>query len=81
MDILYRFLTGPEFKNRIEAIVDNYNMLQQEIEKEKRAAQLRWAKQEKAINAVISNTYGLYGDLQGITGSELQIPMLEAGEE
>lgn len=80
MDILYRFLTGPEFKNRIEAIVDNYNLLQQEIEKEKRAAQLRWAKQEKAINSVISNTYGLYGDLQGITGSELQIPMLEEGE-
>ncbi|MDL2237996.1 DUF2130 domain-containing protein [Christensenellaceae bacterium OttesenSCG-928-K19] len=80
MEILYQFLTGVEFKNRIEAIVDNYNTLQQEIEKEKRAAQLRWARQEKAISAVIGNTYGLYGDLQGITGSELQIPMLESGD-
>ncbi len=81
MEILYRFLTGVEFKNRIEAIVDNYNALQREMEKEKRAAELRWGKQEKAIRAVISNTFGLYGDLQGITGSELQIALLEAGEE
>jgi hypothetical protein len=81
MGRLYAFLTGVEFQNRIEAIVDNYNALQQEIEKEKRAAQIRWARQEKAIQAVIGNTYGLYGDLQGITGSELQIPLLEAAQE
>ena len=77
MEILYRFLTGIEFRNRIEAIVDNYKTLQDEIENEKRASAKRWAKQEKAIRAVIDNTYGLYGDLQGIAGSELQIPLLE----
>ena len=77
MEILYKFLTGVEFKNRIEAIIDNYNTLQQEMENEKRQAERRWGKQEKAIRAVIGNTYGLYGDLQGIAGSELSIPLLE----
>ena len=82
MEVLYQFLTGPEFRHRIESIVDHYGMLQTEIEKEKRAAQLRWAKQEKSIRAVIDNTLGMYGDLQGITGGAMrEIKQLEASDE
>lgn len=71
MEALYQFLVGPEFRHRVEAIVENYGMLQAEIEKEKRAAALRWAHQEKAIRGVIDNTIGMYGDLQGITSRAL----------
>jgi hypothetical protein len=71
MEALYQFLVGPEFRHRVEAIVENYGTLQAEIEKEKRAAALRWAHQEKAIRAVIDNTIGMYGDLQGITSRAL----------
>lgn len=71
MEALYQFLVGPEFRHRVEAIVDNYGTLQSEIEKEKRAAALRWSHQEKAIRAVIDNTIGMYGDLQGITSRAL----------
>lgn len=71
MEALYQFLVGPEFRHRVEAIVENYGTLQSEIEKEKRASALRWAHQEKAIRAVIDNTIGMYGDLQGITSRAL----------
>ena len=71
MEALYQFLVGPEFRHRVEAIVENYSLLQAEIEKEKRATALRWAHQEKAIRAVIDNTIGMYGDLQGITSRSL----------
>lgn len=71
MEALYQFLVGPEFRHRVEAIVENYGTLQEEIEKEKRSAALRWAHQEKAIRAVIDNTIGMYGDLQGITQKAL----------
>jgi hypothetical protein len=82
MEVLYQFLTGPEFRHRIEAIVENYGSLQGEIEKEKRATQLRWSKQEKSIRAVIDNTIGMYGDLQGITGGAMsEIKQLESGTE
>jgi hypothetical protein len=82
MEILYQFLTGPEFRHRIEAIVENYGALQNEIEKEKRASQLRWTKQEKSIRVVIDSTIGMYGDLQGITGGAMsEIKQLEAGSE
>lgn len=81
MEVLYQFLTGPEFRHRIESIVENYGALQDEIEKEKRAAQLRWSKQEKSIRAVIDNTIGIYGDLQGITGGAMsEIKQLESGD-
>jgi len=81
MEALYQFLTGPEFRHRVEAIVENYGTLQAEIEKEKRASVLRWAHQEKAIRAVIDNTIGMYGDLQGITNKALPtIKTLELSE-
>ena len=73
MESLYQFLVGPEFRHRVEAIVENYTVLQDEIEREKRASSLRWARQEKAIRAVIDNTIGMYGDLQGITNSALPV--------
>ena len=71
MEALYQFLVGPEFRHRVEAIVENYTVLQDEIEREKRASALKWARQEKAIRAVIDNTIGMYGDLQGITNRAL----------
>ncbi len=73
MEALYQFLVGPEFRHRVEAIVENYSTLQDEIEREKRASALKWARQEKAIRAVIDNTIGMYGDLQGITNRALPI--------
>lgn len=82
MEALYQFLVGPEFRHRVESIVENYTTLQDEIEKEKRAATLRWSRQDKAIRAVIDNTIGMYGDFQGITNRALQsIKTLELPEE
>lgn len=71
MEALYQFLIGPEFRHRVEAIVENFSTLQDEVEKEKRAFALKWARQEKAIRGVIDNTVGMYGDLQGVTNQAL----------
>jgi hypothetical protein len=71
MEILYQFLVGPEFKHRIDAIIESYSLLQKELEKEKRAFALKWAREEKAIRSVMDNTIGMYGDLQGITNRAL----------
>jgi hypothetical protein len=82
MEVLFHFLTGPEFRHRIESIVENYSVLQNEIEREKRTTALRWARQEKSIRAVIDNTFGMYGDLQGITGGAMsEIKQLESGDD
>lgn len=82
VEMLYSYLTGTEFKHRIEAIMENYKMLLDELGKEKRTTEKRWARQEKAIEAVIKNTAGMYGDFQGLIGSAMgEIKLLESDEE
>jgi len=82
MEILYRYLSGSEFKNRVEAIIDAFTNMQEEIEKEKRYFSNKWARDEKNIRQVIDNTYGMHGDLKGIVGRILpQIKGLEIPQE
>jgi hypothetical protein len=77
MEILYRYLSGPEFKQRIEAIVEAFIGMQEDLNEERRTAERRWSKREKQIQRVICNTSGMYGDLQGLIGSSLHnIPAL-----
>ena len=79
MKILYKYLTGQEFKLRVEGIVESFSILQEDIEKEKRYFATKWARQEKEIRKVIDHTHGMYGDLQGITSRSL--PEIKALEE
>lgn len=71
MDILYTYLSGIEFKHRVEAIIEAFTNMQTEIEKEKRYFSNKWARDEKNIRQVIDNTYGMHGDLKGIMGTML----------
>ncbi|HSX49147.1 MAG TPA: DUF2130 domain-containing protein, partial [Candidatus Saccharimonadales bacterium] len=59
MKVLYEYLTGSEFKHRMEGIVEAFSNLQDEIEKEKRWFNVKWARQEKEIRKVIDHTHGL----------------------
>lgn len=81
-DLLFRYVTGPEFRQKVEAMIDTYKDMKETIDREKRASIARWSKQEKQIDKVIAITAGTYGDLRGLIGSSMQsIPALEAGEE
>lgn len=78
MEILYTYLSGVEFKHRVEAIIEAFTNMQAEIEKEKRYFASKWARDEKNIRQVIDSTYGMHGDLKGIIGGVLpQIKGLE----
>ncbi len=81
MKVLYEYLTGNEFKHRVEGIVEAFGTLQDDIEREKRWFSSKWARQEKEIRKVIDHTHGMYGDLQGVTGRALpEIKSLELTE-
>jgi len=71
MNILFSYLSGTEFKHRIEAIIESFSSMQTEIEKEKRYFSNKWARDEKNIRQVIDNTFGMHGDLKGIIGGVL----------
>lgn len=68
---LYRYLSGTEFKQRIEAIAEAFTSMKADLDKERAAMERVWAKRERQIGAVVTNVSGLYGDVQGIVGASL----------
>lgn len=71
MELLYNYLAGSEFSQRIRAIVEAFMTMRKDLDAEKKAMQSQWAKREKQIDRVIENTTGLGGDIQGIIGASL----------
>lgn len=72
MELLYGYLTGPRFRQRIHAIVEAFSTMKEDLDKEKKALTKQWAKREEQIERVMQGTVGMYGDLQGIAGKTLQ---------
>ena len=71
-EMIYQYLTGPRFRQRVEAIVEAFSTMQEDLDKERKAIMKQWAKREEQIERVMGATVGMYGDLQGIAGKSLQ---------
>ncbi len=71
-EMIYQYLTGPRFRHRVEAIVEAFSTMQEDLDKERKAIMRQWAKREAQIERVMGATVGMYGDLQGIAGKSLQ---------
>ncbi len=80
---VYEYLTGPKFRHRVEAIVEKFSVMQDDLNKERKAMTRLWAKRESQIQGVIETTVGMYGDLEGIAGQAIQsidgleLPLIE----
>lgn len=72
MEMVYQYLTGSRFRQRVEAIVEAFSSMQEDLDKERKAIMKQWAKREEQIDRVMNATVGMYGDLQGIAGKSLQ---------
>jgi hypothetical protein len=77
LELLYRYLSGIEFRQRVEAIVEAFERMREDLDQERRAAERQWAKRSKQIEAVTFNISGMYGDLQGLVPSLPSIARLE----
>jgi hypothetical protein len=71
-EMVYQYLTGSRFKQRVEAIVEAFSTMQEDLDKERKAIMKQWAKRQTQIERVMNATVGMYGDLQGIAGKSLQ---------
>ncbi len=76
MELLYHYLTGNEFRQNINRIVENYMAMKDQLNAEKRAINRLWATREKQINVVETNLTALFGSIQGIAGSAIATPSL-----
>lgn len=70
-EMVYEYLTGPRFRQRVEAIVESFSSMQEDLDKERRSIMRQWAKRQEQIERVMGATVGMYGDLQGIAGKSL----------
>jgi hypothetical protein len=83
MEMVYEYLTGPRFRQRVEAIVERFRGMEDDLAKERTMMTKQWAKREAQIRGVIGDTVGMYGDLQGIAGNalaeinSLELPLIE----
>lgn len=71
-EMVYQYLTGPRFRHRVEAIVEAFSNMQDDLDKERKVIMKQWAKRQGQIESVMNSTVGMYGDLQGIAGKSLQ---------
>ncbi len=87
MELVYDYLTGPRFRHRVEAIVERFRDMSEDLDREKKAMTRLWAKREMQIAGVIAATVGMVGDLQGIAGKAvgeiegLDLPLLDGPDE
>jgi hypothetical protein len=72
MELVYQYLTGPRFRQRVQAIVEAFGSMKEDLDKEKKAILKQWAKREEQIERVMQATVGMYGDFQGIAGKTIQ---------
>ena len=72
MEAIYRYLSGDTFRQKVEAIVEAFAAMREQIDRERRAMTRHWAEREKQLERVIANTAGMYGDLRGTIGQVMQ---------
>ena len=72
MNLIYSYITGNEFKQKLEAAFESYHDMQEDLQKEKVLLTSQWAKREKKLLKAMENLVCLYGDVRGIAGGAVQ---------
>lgn len=80
MQMLYNYLTGNEFKQQMEAIVEGFLAMKESIGKERIQMEKIWKEREKQLEKVLLNTTHLYGSVKGIAGNAVADIRLLEGE-
>lgn len=82
MQLLYSYLTGIEFRQQMETIVEGFLSMKNSIDRERLQMEKLWKEREKQLQRVLISTSGLYGSIKGIAGASVgNIPLLDASPE
>ncbi len=86
LQFLYDYLSSIEFRHRIEAMVESFQGMRDDLNKERQMMEKQWAKRDKQIELVVQNVSGMYGDMHAIVGQalpkirRLELPELQTGQ-
>ena len=75
---LYDFVTGAQFVQQVEHMVEMYFDMKMQITRERNAYEKLWKQRETQVDGLLKGISGIYGGMQGIAGSALpQVKNLE----
>lgn len=75
---LYGYVTSHEFAQQVEAMMETYQEMEDQINRERTAFEKSWKTREAQVRRLRFGVAGIYGSMQGIAGSALpQIKTLE----
>jgi len=69
---LYGYVTSHDFQHQVESMIEIYQDMQREIQKERVAFERSWKQREQQVHRLLSGVAGIYGSMQGIAGQSLQ---------
>lgn len=82
--LVYTYLTSHEFQQQIEAIVETYKTMQDQLIKERISFEKMWKMRESQISKVLMSTANIIGSLQGKVGTSMPqikgLDILELGD-
>lgn len=82
MQMLYSYISGNEFRQQIESIVESFRYLDNSIIKEKIFMEKNWKERKFQLEKAIRNTVHIYGGMKGILGASVSdIPLLEGTDQ
>lgn len=70
-ELIYSYVTGHEFHNEVESILEIYFSSKNQIMKERISYERSWKERERQAERVLGGMAKIYGSLQGIAGSAL----------
>ncbi len=69
--MLYSFITSHEFIQQVEALVEVYREMQNQITRERMVFEKNWKQRDAQIRRLFISTAGMFGSIQGIVGSSM----------
>lgn len=77
-DQLYGYVTSHEFRQQIEAMLEVYSSMKEQVDRERRAYEKLWSQRTMQIERIFQSTAHIVGSMQGVVGSSMsQIKGLE----
>ena len=80
MHMLYDYLTSNEFGEQWKAIREGFQAMKLSIQKEREAMEKLWKAREKQLEKVLLNAAHIRGSIEGISGTDVNLNLLEEDE-
>ncbi len=68
-DMIYEYVKSSQFAQQIEAIIETYSEMKQQVDKERASFERQWKQREYQLQRMMLATANVYGSMQGLAGT------------